>query len=417
MRETINLEFKETVSNSFLKTVSAYANYGDGKILFGITDDGVQVGIENPRETCLQIENMINDSIIPQPQYSLDIDENTKVITLNVIKGKETPYMYKGKAYRRNDSSSIPVDRNSLRRLYLAGANLTFDSIQAQNQELTFSALENSCKTEMGITKLTNDLLITLELYSKDEGYNNAAELLADHNHFPGIDIARFGESTNIILNRHIFEKVSLLEQYKQAIDVFKLYYEYEQIEGFYRKNIERIPREAFREAIANALVHRDWDSNGYIQISMFDDHIKISSPGGLPAEITPEQYLHGQVSVLKNPILGGVFYRLHMIERYGTGTQRIIEAYKDSKKKPQFIIKDQYLEITLPLMERHLEHIDAVGERIYALIERGIETTSALSEISGYSRPTVLRHINNLIKYGYVRKNGDRKGATYSVL
>ena len=71
MRETKSLEFKESITNTFLKTVSAYANYGTGKIQFGIKDDGAIIGIENPREACLSIENKINDTINPIPNFRL----------------------------------------------------------------------------------------------------------------------------------------------------------------------------------------------------------------------------------------------------------------------------------------------------------------------------------------------------------
>ena len=101
MKETRTLEFKETVTNTFLKTVSAYANYGTGEIRFGIADDGTVKGISEPKKACLDIENRINDSIDPNPEYTLHINENTSVITLTVYEGIHKPYLYKAKAYRR----------------------------------------------------------------------------------------------------------------------------------------------------------------------------------------------------------------------------------------------------------------------------------------------------------------------------
>lgn len=112
MRETKNLEFKEKLTNTFLKTVSAFANYGSGKIKFGIKDDGSIVGIKNPVEFCLNVENKINDSIKPNPDYNLEIDPKTNVVTLTVKQGINPPYLYKSKAYKRNDSASIEIDRS-----------------------------------------------------------------------------------------------------------------------------------------------------------------------------------------------------------------------------------------------------------------------------------------------------------------
>lgn len=82
MQESKDLEFKECVTNSFLKTVSAYANGTGGRVLFGINDDGEAVGLDDPKQTCLDIENKINDSIIPQPDYSLKIDEPDATVGL-----------------------------------------------------------------------------------------------------------------------------------------------------------------------------------------------------------------------------------------------------------------------------------------------------------------------------------------------
>ena len=134
-RETRDLEFKESVSNTFLKTVSAFANYGDGRILFGVDDDGKAIGLSDLTQTCLDIENRINDSISPLPKYRLEINENN-TITLWVYKGTNTPYLYKNKAYRRSDSASIEVDRLELNRLILAGTNQDFEDLPARTQQL-----------------------------------------------------------------------------------------------------------------------------------------------------------------------------------------------------------------------------------------------------------------------------------------
>ena len=94
MRENRHLEYKEnTNSNTFMKTISAYANYGTGKIIFGITDDEEIVGIENPEDVCLNLENKINDSMKPVPQYLLEIG-NDSTITLTVYESLYKPYLY-----------------------------------------------------------------------------------------------------------------------------------------------------------------------------------------------------------------------------------------------------------------------------------------------------------------------------------
>lgn len=114
MKEGRNLEFKREITNTFLKTVSAFANFGTGKILFGVDDDGNNVGIEDGENVSLAIENKINDSIRPKPDYSISINKKTKIITLEIFEGKNKPYFYKGKAYRRSDTATIETDHVEL---------------------------------------------------------------------------------------------------------------------------------------------------------------------------------------------------------------------------------------------------------------------------------------------------------------
>ena len=138
MRESKNLEFKEMVSGTYLKTVSAFANYGDGEILFGVSDDGEAVGLEDPTGDCLRIENAINDGISPRPDFEIEVDSRTSVVTLRVFEGPEKPYLYRSKAYRRSDTSTVEVDSFELKRLVLEGSNLTFDEAKSPHQTFSF---------------------------------------------------------------------------------------------------------------------------------------------------------------------------------------------------------------------------------------------------------------------------------------
>lgn len=124
MRETRIIEFKETITNTFLKTVSAFSNYNGGEIYFGIDDNGNVKGIADVKQSCLDIENKINDSISPQPDYTLEI-QNDSTIKLTVKSGIHKPYLYKSKAYKRNDTATIEVDTFEFPRLILKGKNVS----------------------------------------------------------------------------------------------------------------------------------------------------------------------------------------------------------------------------------------------------------------------------------------------------
>jgi len=125
-KEKFDLELKREITETFLKTVSAYANYCDGKIVFGIDDNGEVIGINDAEKECLRIENMINSSIDPVPDFRLSVShtEGRDIITLTVAEGLDKPYYYKGRTYKRSDTSTLEVKRFELRRLALEGLNM-----------------------------------------------------------------------------------------------------------------------------------------------------------------------------------------------------------------------------------------------------------------------------------------------------
>lgn len=414
MRESKTLEFKETISNTFLKTVSAYANYGTGKILFGVTDEGETKGLQNPSQACLDIENRINDSLDPVPEYVIALNEKNAVITLTVFEGLHKPYFYKAKAYRRHDTATVAVDRLALTRLILEGQNITFEETKAPDQELQFTVLETMLKKTLHLESVTLDTLKTLELFEEGKGFTVAGELLADRNRFPGVDMVRFGDSINILLDRETSDGVSVLRQYDEALRMYRKYYQYEQIEGSVRKGVSLIPEEAFREAVANALVHRTWDVDTNINIAMFPDRIEITSPGGLTQGVSEEEYVRGGISVLRNRIIGGVFFRLHLIERFGTGIRRIYEAYKDSEGKPLFTVSENAIRITLPVMQAR-NTLTADERKVYMAVKNRSVPSSAIMKETGFGKSKVLSVLRRLMETGRVTSSGNGRGIKYS--
>lgn len=413
MRETATLEFKQQLSKSYLKTVSAYANYGTGKIIFGIADDGTPVGLADPQDTCLRIEHAINDSIDPVPRFELAIEGDTRTVTLTVHEGPDKPYLSSGRAYRRTDTSTVEVSRLEYGRLVLTGEHVSFDALVAKEQDLAFGHLEKELASKLGLKPLDQNSLISLELMTPSGEYCNAAALLADSNHFPGIDIARFGESINIINARHTFEHMSVLEQMQRTLEVFDTYYAYEEIVGFERIAKTLVPREAFREAIANALVHRCWDVRANIKVGMFADRIEITSPGGLPAGITEELYLAGGPSVARNPILANVFFRLGHIERFGTGIPRILDEYAHETVSPSFALRDSSITVMLPVTV--LENVTLDEEATLAVLAKGSALTrSQISEKTQLSKSKAIRTLNALVEKGLVTKVGEGRSVRY---
>ena len=416
MRETRNLEFKETITSTFLKTVSAFSNYDGGIILFGVDDDGNIKGLSDIIKACLDIENKINDTISPQPDYVLEPNEVNKTIKLIVKSGLQKPYLYKSKAYKRNDSATIEVDTLEFSRLVLEGKNISFEELPYKDQNLTFHFLEEQLEKSIQINSFNLDTLKTLNLYDNNNGYNNAAGLLADTNDFPGVDIIKFGENISVIQKRITFDHMSILEVYKKSLEVFRDYYRYEVIEGFERKNVEKIPEAAFREAIANGLIHRMWDVNSHIRISMFDNYIDIVSPGGLPSGISEEEYLNGKTSVLRNRNLANVFYRLGFVEIFGTGITRIKQLYESSLVKPRFEVSENTIKIELPVFEDISDLTDDEHLVLKALSKTVLKSISEIVPSTPFGKSKVSSLLKILEKKGVVLIQGKGRSTKYII-
>lgn len=414
--ETKCVEYKAGIANTFLKTVSAYANYVDGVIIFGVNDDGKIIGVDDPKSTAIDIENKINDCIRPVPKFELSIDSSNRTITLSVFEGNGKPYLYKNKAYKRSDTSSVEVDRNEFNRLILEGSNQSFESLPTSNTEISFDILEEKLIGELQIECINKDILKTLNLFSEKNGYNIAAELLSDHNSFPGIDIIRFGDNINEILDREIFENMSIIQQFDLSLKMFNKYYSSEIIDGASRKRQFSIPENAFREALANALVHRTWDVKSTILISMHRDRIEIASPGGLPFGISKEEYLSGQISILRNPIIGNVFFRLKYIEIFGTGIRRIKYSYAENLIKPEFKIFENSIKLILPLIQENFDFLTKDEQIVFQLLSDGKSISRIdIEEKTGFSKDKLIRILNQLISKNVIEKSGKGRGTKYN--
>ena len=417
MKETRNIEYKETLTPTFLKTVSAFSNGEGGRIVFGVSDDGTVVGVEDPEQLALDIENSINDSIKPRPDYSLDIDYENGTVSLIVPEGEDKPYSDRSRAYTRKGSSTVEMDTPELKRLIMKALHVTFDALES-DQDLeasTFMKLEAALQNKVGINSLTNDTLKTLGLVSLKGELTNAGALLADINSFTGVDMARFGKNISEILDRETLAGISILDQYDKAVSTFKRYYQYERIEGFYRVSHERIPEAAFREALANALVHRNWDSNAHIRIEMYDSKVVISSPGGLTEGITEEEYLSGDVSVLRNPLVANVFFRLNLIENFGTGVRRIRACYAGTPMAPIFRVSENVIVVELPVVETRTDLSEDELTVMTLCKDEGPLTRQAIENETGFGKDKVLALLEKVIDAGYVKKVGTGRSTRYT--
>ena len=214
-------------------------------------------------------------------------------------------------------------------------------------------------------------------------------------------------------MDRETFEHQSIIAEYNSSIEVYRKYYQYDEIKGIKRETIEMIPEKAFRETLANALIHRMWDIPAAVQVAMYKDKIKITSPGGLPEDISEEEYLHSQVSVLRNPKLAEAFLKLNYIEKFGTGVRRIINAYKNEYQKPEFSFTEHTICVTLPVIEKN--KTDDMAEIVLKVIAGSNEMTrKEIEELTGIKKATLIRILNKLLNDGIIKKKGLTRNTRY---
>lgn len=435
-----NLEFKEDLTKNFLKTVSAYANGSGGIVLFGVADDGTMTGVKDLESAKLSVENSINDSITPHPSYSLEGWSDYGVVALTIEGGGSPPYLYKSQAYVRHDTASTPVDERELKRLVLKGEHLTFDKVPSTKKDLSFHVLEETLKRELGLESFSSDTLRTFGLMTREGEFTNAGALIADTNPFPGIDVVEFGETISIIRYRQTFAGMSILKQMKSAVEQFEARYAYEAIEQFTRNRKERIPADAFREAIANALAHREWDRLANISVAMYADRVEVTSPGGLPEDMTEDMYLNRMVSELRNPVIASLFFRIGYIEKLGTGIARIREAYEGTGTAPQFHLGPKCIVVVLPVKPDEMPSDSSQAARglnaHYAVRTQGPEiseltpdersvyeatqssaplTRRQIEDRTGFRKDKVLGILRSLGRTGLIESTGKGRATRYS--
>jgi ATP-dependent DNA helicase RecG len=197
---------------------------------------------------------------------------------------------------------------------------------------------------------------------------------------------------------------------------VFQQLYSYEVINDAQRNLVELIPFQAFREIVANAIVHRVLDIKTSIKISFFPDYVEVSSPGGLPSGISKDEYLRGQISILRNPIFGNVFFRLGYIEKFGTGIRRIMKSYENSLRKPEFKFSDNSILVKLPKLSMEVSGLSKDESLLLSIMTKNMfYKRKELENESGFNKDKVVRLVNKLIEAGLLIRHGLGPEAKYS--
>lgn len=415
MQEDLHTEFKEMVSDRIARAAVAFSNTEGGTIYVGITDEGKVVGVEDTDDTSIRCAQILNDNVRPDIMMTSSIShakiEGKDVVKIDVSEGPEKPYYLREKGlkaegvYIRRGTTNIPVSEETLKVMLHRPRSRSYESTISLRQNLTFDF------TKMVFAK--NGLELGPEnmkaLRMTDNGrFTNLAFMLSDQFDVP-VKAALFqDEFKDSFLDRAEFSG-SVLEQFDGIMRFITGHNTKRSvIEGIDRKDTTAYPIIAVREAVLNALVHRDYSMQGTILISMYPDKLTISSPGGLN-EIYSIEDLKTGISSTRNPGLANIFYRLGYIEAYGTGIPRIMKQYLH-KAEPMIKVSDALFFITLPSLLSGPDRLDSL------LSEKEYITRSDLEEI-GYSRAPAVQELNLLMEQGRIEKIGGGRSTRYKVL
>lgn len=350
------VELKSEIVGDICKEFIAFANTKGGTLYIGISDDGSIVGVENADKVTLRLNNMIRDSVKPDVtmfvRYEVQRIEDKDIIVVTVQKGTDRPYYLGSKGLKpsgvfvRNGTSSDPATDTAIRKMIKETDGNSFESMRALEQSLTFEAAQKQF-TKRNIPFDTTKMQ-TLGMLSHEGIYSNVALLLSDQCTsmikaavFAGEDKGDFQDRREFggSLFQQMEDLYSYLDMYNQTKATF---------DGLYRIDTRDYPEDAMREALLNSLVHRDYSFSASTLVSIYDDRIEFVSVGGLPSGIALDDIMLG-LSVCRNPKLAAVFYRLQLIEAYGTGMPKIMKAYADAERKPKIEVSSNAFKITLP--------------------------------------------------------------------
>ena len=441
--EGYRIEFKE--SPFYIdKELVAFANSAGGRIFLGITDSNKIKGITITNSLKSQIQNTANKC---QPPVKFSFERLDNVLTLNVREGEDKPYQCTSGFYVRVGPNSQKLSRDEIIEFSKAEGKIRFDELI--NLKFDYDTQFDPKKLDKflrlaGISKVLDNspMLVNLGVTENQKGIailNNTgilffAKNLQDVYFHTMVTCALYKGTEKInVLDRRDFNE-DLLFNIDGSMNFLKQYIplRYEMTGEPRRKEIPEIPYEALREAIINAVAHRDYFEKGAnIMIEMFDDRIDITNPGGLVKGLNPKDF--GKKSVLRNPNIANLLHRAGYIEKMGTGINKMRNLVAAAGLLPINFEFGSFFTATFkrPLRRNNVIEIENGGiiggviggvnekaaERIGSIIlrlSRGQTNTSHLILDTGISRRTLERDLSLLKSEGLVRFAGAAKTGGY---
>ncbi|MCL2079638.1 MAG: putative DNA binding domain-containing protein [Oscillospiraceae bacterium] len=427
-KESETVELKRMVVDDIKKTIVAFANSDGGKLYIGVEDSGDVLGVDKADEVLLKVNNMIRDSIKPDvtmfAQSAEEEADGKRIVSVTVSRGSDRPYYLAGKGLRpegvfvRHGTASVPATDTAIRRMIKETDGDSFEEVRSINQDLTFkaaSAVFKERNIDFGAAQM-----MTLKLTGKENMYTNLGLLLSDQCTHTVKTAVFQDETMKVFKDRREFSG----SLFKQLDDAHAFIDMHNPIKATFNKllriDTRGFPEDAVREALLNALVHREYSMSGSILIKLFTDRIEFISVGGLLRGIEVADIMSG-FSICRNQNLAAVFYRLHLIEAYGTGMQKITEAYVGSGKEPIIEVTPNVFKVVLPNInsekaaQSNAPTVMTPEEQIRSLaVENGSIDRKGVESLLGLSQTPAGQLLKKLTDSGVLIKKGNGKNTRY---
>lgn len=423
--ENETLDFKEDLSTSFYKAISAFANTRGGTILLGVGNKGNIVGFDTKRETLRDLTNSIMNRTGIQPSVEVVDVDRKKVLTVKVPSSK-VPISFEGRFYKRVGSNTVELKPESLSKFFLEKSGLTWDSLPCDAgfkniDQVTVKLFKSYAKERISTISEADSIekvFTNMELVTEEGKITRAGLLLfgKEPDRFfisAKTRVGRFKGLTTILDT--VIAEGNLFSQLEKTVEAIQKHLNVRfDIKGIERRDVWDYPIEAIREAVTNAIIHKDYSSTAEIQIKVFDDKIWIWNPGELPEELRIEDLKREHSSYPRNPLIANVFYLAGFIERWGSGTKRIVDLCKEQGlpepdyKEEQggfsvWFYKDIFSEENLRKLGLNERQIKAVMH----VKERGKITNKEYRGMFGITDRSALRDLTGICEKGIFQKVG----------
>ena len=430
-KESETAELKSVVVDDIKKEIIAFANCEGGKLYIGVQDDGTVIGLDDPDGAALQVSNMVRDAIKPDLtmflHYETLNEDGKQIVAVDIQQGTERPYYIAKKGLRpegvyvRQGYSSVPATNTAIRRMIKETDGDHFEDMRSLNQELTFEAAKKQFAKKN--LPLGEAQMKTLGIMTHDGVYTNLGLLLSDQC-VHTIKVAAFeGTTQSQFKDRKEFSG-SLFQQMDEVYDYIDFRNQiHSSFQKLYRIDQRDYPETAVREALLNLLIHREYSYRASSFVSLYADRIEFTSIGGLLSGVTLNDVMMG-ISVCRNVKLANIFYRLELIEAYGTGMRKIREAYSETGKKPEIETSENAFKIILPNLNVQTETKktdvnkpadDDQEEAVISLAKKqGTFTRKDVQKELGISQTTCGRLLKKMVENGQIIQEGKSRNTHY---